>query len=79
MKYEKGSTAYIVESNRFIREVIVVRATSDFYIVRFTDSGGAIQVRGSRLFATKEDALASFPQDNNKIRTGHRSPHEYWH
>lgn len=79
MKYEKGSTAYIVESNRFIREVIVVRATSDFYIVRFTDSGGAIQVRGSRLFAMKEDARASFPQENNKTRTGYRSPHEYWH
>lgn len=79
MKYEKGSKAYIVESNRYIREVIVVRATSDFYIVRFTDSGGAIQVRGSRLFASADDARASFPQENNKTRTGYRSPHEYWH
>lgn len=79
MKYEKGSIAYIVESNRFIREVIVVRVTGDFYVVRFTDSGGAIQVRGSRLFDTADGARASFPQENNKTRTGYRSSHGYWH
>lgn len=79
MKYEKGSTAYIVESNRFIRKVIVVRETGDFYVIRFTDSGGAIQIRGSRLYATADEARASFPQKNNKTRTGYRSPHEYWH
>ena len=78
MKYKIGSIAYIVESNRFVRQVIVARVTSDFYIVRFADNGGAIQIRGSRLFLNKEEAYASLPQEN-KIRTGYRSPYENGH
>lgn len=79
MKYKKDSIAYIVESNRDIREVVVLRVTGDFYIVRFKDSGGAIQIRGSRLFASEEEALASLPQKKQSTRTGYRSPYEYWH
>lgn len=79
MKFQKGSIAYIVESNRFIREVVILKVTGDFYIVRFTDAGGAIQVRGTRLFESQEDAKSSLPQKEQKIRTGYRSPHEYWH
>ncbi len=33
MKFEIGSTAYIVESNWIIREVRIVRQSGDFYIV----------------------------------------------
>lgn len=79
MKYEKGSTAFIVESNRIIREVVILRVTSDFYVVGFKDGGGAIQIRGSRLFVSEEEARATFPQEKHKTRTGYRSPHEYWH
>lgn len=79
MKYEKGSTAFIVESNRIIREVTVLRVSGDFYTIRFNDSRGAIQVRGSRLFASEESARATFPQEKQKTRTGYRSPYEYWH
>lgn len=79
MKYKKGSTAFIVESNRIIREVVILRVTSDFYVVGFKDGGGAIQIRGSRLFASEEEARATLPQEKNKTRTGYRSPHEYWH
>ena len=79
MKCQKGSIAYIVESNRIIREVIVLRVTSDFYIIRFTDGGGVIQVRGSRLFDSMEEAKTSLSQKEQKTRTGYRSPHEYWH
>ena len=53
MKFETGSTAYIVESNRLIREVKIVKQSGDFYIIRFDTSGG-IQVRSSRLFETAE-------------------------
>ena len=58
-RFEEGDTAWIVESNRFIRKVYIVRPTAGFYIVKFADSDGAIQVRGSRLFATEEEAKKS--------------------
>ena len=44
MTFEIGSTAYIVESNRIIREVTIVKRNGDFYIIRFGTRGG-IQVR----------------------------------
>ena len=60
-RFEEGDIAWIVESNRFIRKVYIVRSTAGFYIVKFADSEGAIQVRESRLFATEEDAKKSVP------------------
>ena len=44
MEYEIGSKAFIIESNRILREVTIVRKNSDFYIVRF-DNNGSIQLR----------------------------------
>ena len=48
MTFEIGSTAYIVESNRIIREVTIVKRNGNFYIIRFGTRGG-IQVRSNRL------------------------------
>lgn len=48
MKFEIGSTAYIVERNRIVREVKIVKQNGNFYIVRFGTSG-EIQVRSNRL------------------------------
>lgn len=79
MVFEKGSTAFIIESNRLIREVTVSQRRGDFYVVRFGDIGG-IQVRGSRLFATREEAEAKLPKEtgmNNQSR--YRSSYEYPH
>ena len=67
-RFEEGDTAWIVESNRFIRKVYIVRPTAGFYIVKFADSDGAIQVRGSRLFATEEEAKQSVPGENPTTR-----------
>ena len=39
MEYEIGSKAFIIESNRILREVTIVRKNSDFYIVRFDNNG----------------------------------------
>lgn len=61
MKYKVGSKAYIVESNRIIREVTIVKAMGGLYIIRFSDSGGGIQVKEHRLFATEDDARKSLP------------------
>lgn len=52
-----GDTAYLVHSNRFIREVTVTRIDGyGMYSVRFADAAGGIRVRINRLFQTKEEA-----------------------
>ena len=60
-KYNPGDTAFIVESNRFIREVTIFKFAGGLYTIHFKDSNGGIKVRQNRLFATKEDAEASIP------------------
>ena len=77
MKFEIGSTAYIVESNRIVREVTVVKRSGDFHTVRF-DTNGGIQVRGSRLFASQEDAEASLTR-NRIVKKKYSSPYDYLH
>lgn len=54
-RLEIGSHVFIIESNRVITEVIVTADRGDFCVLRFP-SGGAIQLRKSRVFASKEDA-----------------------
>ena len=61
-KYNSGDTAFIVESNRIIREVKVLKVAGGFATLHFTDSDGGIKLRESRLFPTKEDAEASLPK-----------------
>ena len=65
-KYSPGDTAYIVESNRIIREVKVLKTAGGFTTLRFTDSEGGIKLRESRLFPTKEDAEASLPKKTTR-------------
>ena len=55
-----GDTAYIVESNRYVREVEIRRCSGGMFLVRFTDTGGGIQVKAHRLFATREEAEKSW-------------------
>ncbi len=65
MTFEIGSTAYIVESNRIIREVTIVKRNGDFYIIRFGTRGGIKW--SNRLFASYEDADSSI---HKKIEKG---------
>ena len=58
-RFKPGSTAYIVESNRFIREVEVKSFSGGLYLLIFKDTGGGVKLRENRLFATKEGAEAS--------------------
>lgn len=51
-----GDTAYIVESNRIVREVQIKSCSGGMYLIKFLDTGGGIKVKEHRLFATKEDA-----------------------
>ena len=77
--FKAGDKAYIVESNRIIRECTVVRASGNLYIIRF-EKGGGIQVPRHRLFATLEEADDSIPKEAVvKQQRKYRSPYEYWH
>ncbi len=77
-KLEVGGKAYIVESNRIVREVFILKRSRDFYTVRFAENAsGGIQLRASRLFVSGEDAESSIPKKLVQKRTGFRSPYDY--
>lgn len=67
-RFQVDDTAWLVESNRIIREVRIIRLAGSFYVVQFKDSGGAIQVRGTRLLATEEEAKKSVRGGNPQTR-----------
>ena len=48
------------------------------FLVRFTDTGGGIQVKAHRLFATREEAEKSIEKasETNKVR---RNPYDRWY
>ena len=58
-KFKVGDKAFIVESNRWIREVEIRSTAGGMYLIKFLDSGGGIKVKESRLFASKEEAEKS--------------------
>ena len=75
-----GDIAYLVESNRFVREVPIIRYSRGLYLVRFTDSRGGIQVRENRLFPTQELAENSIKKttttEKKKVL---KNPYDYWY
>lgn len=77
MVYETGDRVFIIESSRIIRGAAVVKRSGEFYTLRF-DDGGGIKLRGSRLYATEEEAQSAIPKSEIKERkTGYRSPYDY--
>ena len=58
MIFKKGDTAYLIESQRRIRQVEIIRVSGGFFTVRFCDSElSAIRVRKSRLYGSEEEAI----------------------
>lgn len=55
----ENDTAYLLESNRTIREVKILKISGELYTIRFVNGGGGIKVRESRLFSSVEEAKAS--------------------
>ena len=64
--------AWILESNRIPTEVEVLKETRDFVTVRLKGSEGAIRLRRSRVFATKEEAEKS--RKDVASSNGHHGP-----
>ena len=74
---EKGSSGFIIESNQTIMDVVVLARHGEFYVLRLP-TGGAIKLRRSRIFSTKEEAEQMFPKRTEILRT-FNSPYEYGH
>ena len=69
VEYKPGDTAYLIESNRFVREGCVVRKCGGgMYIFGFPEGGG-IRVSGSRIYPTLEAAKKAIGlREPKKIR-----------
>lgn len=78
VKLEIGSNGYIIESNRIIINVTVIARQGEFYVLRMP-TGGAIKLRRSRIFLTKEEAKQHLLQKVQAQKTFHRSPYYYGH
>lgn len=74
-RFKVGDRAYIVESNRFVREVEVRSCAGGMYLVRFLDSVGGIKLRDHRLFASKEEAEGSIIKKEEK--PAYRTPYDF--
>lgn len=74
-RLEVGSHVFIIESNRIITEVVVAARRGDFYTVRFLN-GGAIQIRRSRIFTTRDEAEIKIPVRAEVNRRFH-APYDY--
>lgn len=73
-KYNIGDTVFLIESNRIIREVNIIKSSGDFYTIKFVKGGGGIRVRESRLFATREEAEATISINKQPQSPYYRSP-----
>ena len=68
-----GDKAYIIESNCTIREVEIKRCSGGLFLVRFTDSGGGIQVRATASLPRKKKRSRAFQsQDPQKSQSAIR-------
>ena len=77
-KLEVGNKAFIVESNRIVREVTVLKKSIVFYTVCFVENiSGGIQLRASRFFVSMKDAESSISKKQVQKRTGFCSPYDY--
>lgn len=78
MVFKEGTSVFIIESNRLVREVVIVKRTGNLYVIKFADNNGGIQVRGSRLFSTRDEAEKSVP-NVRESKKRYLSPYEYLH
>lgn len=74
-RLEVGSHVFIIESSRIITEVVIAARRGDFYTLRFLN-GGAIQLRRSRIFLTREEAQEKIPV-LVRMKRKFRSPYDY--
>ena len=65
-----GARAYIIESNRIIREVTIKRISGNLCLVLLNDGGG-IQIGRHRLFLARDAAEGYLTEIKQKRRKAH--------
>lgn len=79
-KFKVGTKAFIIESNKNIREVQVVKVTNGFYTVKFSDTDGAIRLKEFRLYESRKEAehvIGIEEEATVPAKRPPRSPHTY--
>lgn len=81
--FKAGDKAYIVESNRIVRECTIKRVTGNLVVIRFKNGGGK-QVSNKRLYDIKEAAEESVQEMKSTVQKipeqqGYQSPYDYWY
>lgn len=62
-KYKYGQIVYIVESGNRVTEGTIINYSGGLYTIRLIETGGAIKLRESRLFLSKEEAQKTVQKD----------------
>lgn len=70
-QFNVGDTAFIVDNRIFLREVVIKRATKDFCVITYKDTGATIRIRHSRLFTSKEVAENTIPESARPKKKSH--------
>lgn len=60
-----GDLCYITVSNYRLEEVVIRKIAGNLYTVKFINSNKVIRVPGHRLYASKEEAALSIPEENS--------------
>ena len=70
--YKINDIAYIIESNRYIREGKIIHISGDLITFKFLDCmGAATKVKAHRLYPTEEAALTAIGNRKVKISSSH--------
>lgn len=69
--YKVGDIAYMVESNRYIREGKITHISGDLITFKFLDCMGATKIKVHRLFPLEEAALAAIGKSKQDVPSYH--------
>ena len=69
--YSVGNIAYMIESNRYIREGKIIHISNDLITFKFLDCTGTTKLKAYRLYPTEEAALAAIHRIRTEISTNH--------
>jgi len=53
---------YVIISNYYIREVVVIKREGEFSIIRFAASDAGARIRNNRIYLTRSEAMNSLPK-----------------
>ena len=70
--YKLYDIAYMIESNRYIREGKIIHISGNLITFKFLDCmGAATKVKAHRLYPTEEAALAAISKNNVEVPSSH--------